>query len=796
MHRFQAGLGDPEGSLVAEVVQIPIRRTIEDLLGDLYDKEVELRQGTDLLVLRLPVEQQWHPDPFAHPLPDIVDGALAELLGNTRSATAFARVDDRPVHLLHSFGGRHHLSPNVNPRFPHTALPEGISRDRIVEQIQKAEFDHLLEHSRAVITAAPGTVFEAPSGRLVRHFVRVGNIQFNRDAIDAVFFWLLPHLDRCAAILTDTWSISSIAFNVAALSQRYFGGEPRRVEMLPDYIDPANGSDLRAREIIERLVREAPFDPELDRILCLISATQSGSLRGTLGEIVGGGLSRFQERYVAIFALGDTDMPALRRLRDDPRFALLAPATDPDRPDHRIPIDRQVYFPLTFQEIRVEITRSVTEPSRQTVDELAGRSIFQVHRTLGRNQRSRHHAVHVATEAIADLPSFAIRLDAALAAVTRPPVLLVAPQGIGSERLADGIATRLAARDQAPVRTLLHPTLYLGENPTAREADVRAAIRAATDDDELVVAVDSWMNDAILSQYQRSLRTEGYRGRIVYIVGVACPSSLEAWRRTKSRLEFRPTVLPHAVRSLFELPLPDQREPDCPWCRETALYSRWARRTELPKRLGERIVRLNEAMAVGMTDDLFLSMPASSPLELGPSSFFVDQGSSQADAFAAVSSALQRLRSRRPEDGPPLGPRRFPVSTVLRHSDYLRETWTDSILRSIFLRGPHAEELTYADIAWEANRTKELRDLLLNPSPDQHDLALEILLAAALGKATLEVDAELRSAMSEIDADGTIAFFLDMMALDAEEAQSAVGTANASPWPRDDPEGPADEPHF
>lgn len=776
MHRFQAGIGRPDHFLLAEVVQLPISRSIEDLLGDLYDKGPDVRQGSDLLVLRLPVEQQWSTDAFADITQSNAAPVLLDLLGTTDIAEAFIRVDDRPVHLLHSFAGQHFFSANINLRFADSVIPPQMPHDEIIEDIQRAEFDHLVERSRAIITAAPGTVFEAPSGRLVSHFVRVGNIQYNRDAVDAVFFWLLPYLKRCAAILTDTWSISSIAFNVATLCQRYFGGGSRRVELLPDYIDATPGSDIKAREIVERLVREAPEEPDLDRILCLISATQSGSLQGTLETIMKGGLGRFQEDYVAIFALGETEMPALRRLVDDNRFQLLQPAADPVQPDHRVPIDRQVYFPLIYKDDLVEITKPVTEPSRGVIDALASNGVLQVHRTLARNRPPRHHGVHVDTPKLINLPAFAVKLTEVLAAIQSRPLLIVAPPGPGGERLVELTARTLRARSlHAPV--FIHPTLFFGPEPSSPEARALKMIREAGETDEILVVIDAWVNDASLSQYQRSLRTEGYKGRIHYLVGAACPSSPAGWLRTRRRLTHRPVSPGHEVHTVVDLPLPDWREADCPWCQEVALYKRWARRRALPVRIADRWEKLTAATAHGMSDELFLSVPADTPLKLGMSSFFVGPESSQADAFAAVSSALQRLRTREPDKGPPLGPRRFPISTVLRHGDYLRETWTDSILRSIFLRGAHREELVYADATTETSRTTDLRDLLLDASPAQHDIVLEILLAAALGKATVKVDAALRTGLATIDGDGTIAFFLDMLDADAmEEKARAAGS--------------------
>ena len=157
--------------------------------------------------------------------------------------STFDRLRDRSVHVLSSYNGQHILTKNLSPHWPDDPLATyGISGEKAIAAIRKTEFDFILDQSRAVLTSPPGSRYRTPSRRLVRSFVRVGNIQYNRDAIDAIFFWLLPHLADVGAILTDTWSISSLAFNVAKLSAFYFGGDARRVEMLPSYDD---GSEFR-----------------------------------------------------------------------------------------------------------------------------------------------------------------------------------------------------------------------------------------------------------------------------------------------------------------------------------------------------------------------------------------------------------------------------------------------------------------------------------------------------------------------------------------------------------------------
>jgi hypothetical protein len=232
----------------------------------------------------------------------------------------FARIRDRAVHILTSHDGQHVLTPNLNPHWAEDPLKYyAISEDRAVAAIRKAEFEYILNQSRAVLTSAPGSMFRAPSGRLLRSFVRVGNIQYDRDAIDAVFFWLLPNLERVGAILTDTWSISSVAMNVARLCATYFGGPLVAVEMLPSYNDGSEAAQARTRSIVERLDADCrAIQSDRDVMLCLISATQTGSLAQRLAEIIDTSDLKLRPRPIALFALRETEIPSLHDLTQDP----------------------------------------------------------------------------------------------------------------------------------------------------------------------------------------------------------------------------------------------------------------------------------------------------------------------------------------------------------------------------------------------------------------------------------------------------------------------------------------------
>lgn len=767
MHRFKANIGS---LLTAEVDQLHNSSTIRQALADIYDGESETRLGTDMLILRLPVDFRWNKELIDAVLAGVVSDPVTGWLGAPDAATAFERAVDRPVYLLGFHQYEIVLSPNINPNYRVDVLAEsGLVPDNIIAQIRDAELDCLLVRSRALLTSAQGTVFRAPSGRQVRNFIRVGNIQYDREAIDAVSFWLLPHMRSAAAILTDTWSISSIALNTARIAAIHFGGAPAPVELLPDYLQISEEAKKRAGLIVERLVREAPTNAERDEVLCLVSATQSGSLQQRLGEVAREPLGELKPRFVAIFALGETGMANLRDLSDDPRFNLLptdASGTEPDRP---IPIDPKVYFPLEFHDLIYEVRKPEAKASKVIMDALAQQGLMRLHRDVSALQRTRHHAVHLDTEGLLSVPHFIERLKAAVEVVTVAPIAIVTPPTPGCIAIANCVATALEARG-LPSSVVEHPNLFFREDAiTEQHTALRDRIREAADTEAIVIVVDAWINDASLSQFQRFLRSEGYRGRIHYIAGVARPPDLTGWNRSAARLRHRNHADQHTVTAAFELPLPDWTEKACPWCAELRLYSRWSQRQALPAMLSTRRAQLLAASEDGLTSEFALSLPELPVMALGPESFYICQESSQVEAFVAVSAALQRLRSTSSKDRPPLGPRHFPTATVLKHGDYLVETWTDSVLRAVFLRAATAEELIYTDAESEADRAAKLRTLLLDPSPAQHDVALEILLAVALGKAPLDIDEPLRGGLANLGPPGLISYMLDMIEQDLAE---------------------------
>lgn len=754
MHQFSADVAD----MPVQVVQARIGQPLMAIFEALQKTDREAGNEASALVVRLPVDGQVDPATFTDPTHAEVLERLLYDQGPVARERVFGRVRDRSVHVLHSHEGDLHLSGNVNPHFPGDPLAEtGLSAPALLEALREAELDHIVERSRALLSSPPGAVFRAPSGHLVEHFLRVGNIQCDRDAIDSIFFWLLPNLKRVAAILTDTWSISSIAFNVAGLTSTYFGGAPRRVEMLPGYHDGSKEASARASEIIQRLADDCPPDADRDEVLVLISATQSGSLATNLGASFEGLSDILKPRYIAIFALGPTGLLALRNLSDDGHYVFRP--TNSETLSEPVVIDPQVYFPLQFQDIPFSLNKAEAERYRAFFDRYADTGLVSVHRDDDRDPaQPRHHAIHLDLERIIEHKEFAQRLDAVVERLPRP-ILMVAPPHPAAQQLAEAVAERLDAGGRGSM-LLAHPNLYFGGLLTEEQQAARRIIHEASEDDDILIIDDMCVNAASLSQFQKYLRTEQYRGRINYVVGIQRMPDPAAWKAFARRLSNRGSDLtPHAVHCLEEVPLPDARAADCPWCREVRLLDRWSGNAPLPPALLQRRERLAASSSPGLSEDIFLTAPNVGPLKLGPDSFYVRQESTEADAYAATAAVIQSLRVERRKDRPVLGRRRFPVATVLRWEDYLTEKWTDSILRATILRAGEVDELAFTALDEEGRRRDALRDLMGSHTPGEHDVTLEILLAAGLGKARIIIEPALEAAM-ECRPDAELAIYM------------------------------------
>lgn len=752
MHVFTATVGTGDAALGVLVVQYSTGQSLEAMFETLYTDHADARQQAACVVVRPDVRDRFLPGDLTAAMAGArPDSPFLDVLCDALSTPdlAFARMPDMPIAVLHTSGEALHLSTNINPAGTDTPfVSRKLGETAILNALRERELACLVERSRAMLPMIPGSFYRAPSQRLGRAFLRVGNIQFSRHAIDAVCFWLLPHMQDCTAILVDTWSISSIAFDLAGLVGDARGTSPLPVEMLSEYQDGSTERMAVTAEALDRLSAEleGSMDGDVDgnsaKVACILSATHSGSLIGVLNDLVEMSDFPLSLSYVAIFQMGaDLGLASLSDISGTPEFRPL----DPDEEGGRtiVEIDPRSYFPLTHNDVEREVRIRHSEKVKAFIETFPEPGLISLHRDHRTDGPTRHNAIHIDTEMLARSTPFRARFAEQLRALEPRPSVVVTPLHTAAREMGQLAATILGG--DAPVEHFEHSTLVLDQDGPDRESNLalRRAILGLSSDEALLVLDDAFITGTRMSAYQGRLRAMGCKARLHYHVAVARPANLAQWRNAKSMLGWRSpedavAYARNTVDATYELCLPNWQERGCPWCAELLQYDDLvARGIKLPAFFAARRQRLIAAKDSGLIHDALLQDGFAPPLQLEQGSIFAPPEASQAAVFASVASALQTMRTILEPDLPLLGPRRHPLSTVLKATDYLLDTFTDSIVRAAFLRASISDELVYAGRDDEESRQSLISEIVENPAAHVCDLGHELILAAACGKGEL-----------------------------------------------------------
>lgn len=756
MHVFTAELQAGDGTIPVLVAQHSAGQSLEALFEALYTDHSEARLGAAWVFLRPDVRDRFPATSISSAMAlneDIhLSGspfltALRDAIANPE--LAFARLLDTPVVVLHADGHQLRVSGNINPAAPNASFAErGVDEGSMLSTLRAKEMFCLVERSRALLPVIPGSFYRAPSNRLARAFLRVGNIQYSRHAIDAVCFWLLPYMHGCEAILVDTWSISSIALDLAGLVGAVRGGAPIPVEMLSQYQDRSPERMALAAEALDRISAElgagvsAAEDGLPLKVACILSATHSGSLVEVLQGLVEMSEFGLKLSFVALFQMGaDIGVPSLSDISATPEFRPLDPGEEEGRTV--VDIDPRSYFPLSHSDVELCVRVRHAQAAKAFMDLFSGKDVISVHRDHKTDGPTRHHAFHVDTERLIATDGFQESTAAKLLSLEPRPALIVTPAHAAAHALGAFASAVLSSND--PVPHYEHSTLALSEAEPERTSDgaLRAALLKLGPEEAILILDDAFITGSRLSAYQNRLRAIGCPARVHYHVAVARPSDPAGWTQARNMLSWRApsdqgAFATNTVDATFEVCLPNWQERECPWCAEQRFYDAIvAQSQELPPLFASRRARLVEGRERGLTADAALQDGFTTPMRLERSSIFAPEGASQAETFAAVASALQIMRTVEEADLPRLGPRRYPLSTVLKSTEYLRDTFTDSIVRVAFLRGAAPDELVYADAAHERERQILMQAIVSDQATHVSDVAHEIVLAAALGKGEL-----------------------------------------------------------
>ena len=638
------------------------------------------------------------------------------------------RLPHVAIHFATSWRFQNKVTGNLNDRVNDLGL---LGKDALLDLVRIAELRHYARD--AVLRVDHPRIFRAPSGKYCPLFIRVGNVQISRMALNAFFYWLLPSLKNVTAIVTDTWSISSVALNAARLLATYCTGTPQAcdVDMLPRYHDGSEGTVSDVKTVMTRA-----FGNGRGKVLVLISASMSGNLviklRNTIQAL---GLPESVFRFQLLYGLQkESSIPPLCDISEGFRENEYFSYSDEHGDDAQvIEIDGRSYFPLRVSENAHDIKKNTTKKAKEIFERYKNRNVFSVHRDshLAPREFHRHHGIYVDVGRAMHAFAFRRRFVNVLAGITCPTAIITPPHDAGC-CLADFAKRYLERKHNCMVGVHAHVDLDFS-NGVKNEA-LQGMLARMSWGESILIVDDVAITGSRLAGYQKQLRELRFKGRIHYIIGVARPDRKKHWKDQQTRLRYRdnsPKDQHHTADCVEFVLLPNLDAESCPWCNELAVYRQISQsRIELK----EEIIRRCRELQIGKStfqsekENVFFTLVAHTKLNFTPNSIFMSAPATEGDVFAAVASALQSMR-----DEEILMPS-FPDITVLNWENYLGGHFTDSLLRAAILRAATVAELRYATAAKEAERVKAVSEVLKSNDSGTFNLTAELAVAALLGK--------------------------------------------------------------
>ena len=711
------------------LVACPDYLTPEEVADTLYHEHPSELEATEILIVRPRVDR---------PLSD----------GDNDTASLLPFIERAPratLHRLYTHNYSIKLSANFN-----TKVEDKLSGPDVqalcINWLRKTELYSFVARSNALFKARENFLYRSPSQKYFSTFLRVGNIQMNREVLDAVFFWMLPNLSDRDAILTETWSISSIALNAARLLDLYRFSlnrdhdNPCRVNFLSSYHD---GSLDVVPDTLDALRRVS--DGGLRPVLVLISAISTGNaLRNLRDTIAISGFDPTSFSYLALFKLSQgTDVEALCDLAtfDGQRFQ------QTERPDDKtiIEIDRHTYFPLSMRETTVVINKAAAHPAKQFFTDYQGSGTLSLHRDSKdlNGLTRRHHGIYIDVVAMLDTTQFQSKFDSKVSEVDRRPALIVVPPHTAGQKMGKYVSQWLRSRFGNSNEVIVHQSLGPDDPETPK-----SQIQKLGTDDLILILDDVSVTGQRLSWYQRNLRELKYRGRIHYLIGVSRPESDGSWDIRVRELSFRSNhpSQQHIVACVEKVILPNWEERACPWCRELSVLANLNRMNadrlgEARSLLQQRIRDLTCApLNNGLVDNAIWHNDYSPGPQLTENSLFIEhRNATTADAIAAVAAAIQQMRVR---EGLPQNntdtqklEAEYPHVSVIDTDNYFGTTrFNDLLLRLAILRSAKRNELERWEDPKEAERRQKVREFLLQNDENGNAIRLELAVAILEGK--------------------------------------------------------------
>lgn len=586
--------------------------------------------------------------------------------------------------------------------------------EQLLEAVRFAELHSWLERPGVVLPANDDFHYEGPNGYRYESFMRVGTAIQGIETLEAISFWLQPHLRGNPLVVLDAWTINSVALNLSRYADRC--GAP--CEPAAD-IECLGAYDEDLEKLRQRLeARLESMDPEIPALLISSVVSQGNLHRALEAKIKDVG---FQEvRSLALYGSADFTGTAFccpaevgRYFRED----------DPECPTSpTVAIQPATYLvEVAIKPNKAKISEVQAKQAWDFFDHYGGGDFLRVHRDEPGGER--HHMIHVDVKNLMGHPRFSKRLDEELESLqTAPPDVVLAPTHAAALALGEEVSQRLGV-ELIPAAEKALPHISEPRKEKLRRAE------------DILIVDDVVTTGARLLGYRNFLRrceyiTESQPSRVHLLAGLARVPNNRIIVGIEEMADRRERF--HQVETLV---LPDWGRSECPWCWELRQLEATSGAIPLTEKLEKRWDALRKVKS-GLEQSLYLPWMAegSDPLpvsvwKLGPGSVF--HAKSEIDLFVAVAAAIQSMRA----GGLLMERPMFPVGYVLDPASWLTGRYYDSVIAAAILRATRRHDIRATEI--EPELLQGIADRVGNGD----DLRGEMLMAMARRQLPVHPDA-------------------------------------------------------
>jgi hypothetical protein len=616
----------------------------------------------------------------------------AELLENERTTDALRRrFEGRPIFLAHLVeDGQFRITPLGD-------FDADLDAGQMMEALRFAEMRAMLSHPGVVLPPNDDFHYQGPNGHHYESFIRVGVALRSIAVLDAISFWVQPHLAGRTLVVLDSPTMMALGLNLERYAAQSGFARPEILAIECQHAYDEKDAGLADR--LAALVRAHGTDLSA---LILTSVVSSGDLNRSLSKLV----TEVGVEDVRAVGLYGSEVAPGEVLCRPPQLGQHWPAENCPIKTSAIPIGRSTYLlELSTTPSKARITKPHAERAFEFFKRYRGARCVAVHRE--QHDRDRHHMIHIDASRLITTKAFKERLGAKVAEVGEVDILL-APD--------HKVAVELARQ----IEGMLDVPLVIADETQLPGLDgaERAALAGAR---RILLVDDVVITGTRIRGYRHFLRSCEFSkpdSEVHMIVGVARPAD-----NTHLRGIAEMTDHFHPVETLL---LPNWEESDCPWCWESEILARAAPSLPASQQIASRIETLEDRKH-GLQHGLYLPWSAGGdrlPVgtwELGPGSIF--DAETEAEMFAVVASSVQSLRAA----GDLSDRLTHPLAKILNADLWLDGRFYDPVITAAILRATRRHDLRNASD--DLQLTKRLQGRLTEPASRQ--LRGELILAVA-----------------------------------------------------------------